>query len=131
MSNAGNKRKLGCISFGYIFFVQAKKSNSPRGEIKCRNKALAHPKSYRLELQRLCITHSTQSASFGNQRKITRRVAKEIAQKNSNSLTKTEIHYLSSANDLLTFLRLDPQLISKHENADSLFGIIARWLTNN
>jgi hypothetical protein len=35
MSNAGNKRKLGCISFGYIFFVQAKKSNSPRGEIKC------------------------------------------------------------------------------------------------
>jgi hypothetical protein len=31
-SNAGNKRKLGCISFGYIFFVQAKKSNSPRGE---------------------------------------------------------------------------------------------------
>jgi len=27
-SNAGNKRKLGCISFGYLFFVQAKKSNS-------------------------------------------------------------------------------------------------------
>jgi hypothetical protein len=22
------KRKLGCISFGYLFFVQAKKSNS-------------------------------------------------------------------------------------------------------
>jgi hypothetical protein len=26
------KRKLGCISFGYLFFVQAKKSNSPKGE---------------------------------------------------------------------------------------------------
>jgi hypothetical protein len=32
MSNAGNKRMLGCISFGYVFFGQAKKSNSPRGE---------------------------------------------------------------------------------------------------
>jgi hypothetical protein len=58
-------------------------------------------------------------------------VAKEIAQKNSNSLPKTEVPYLSSVNDLLTFLHLDPQLISKHENADWLFGIIARWLTNN
>jgi|GEM_PF-5870431 hypothetical protein len=28
-SSAGNKRKLGCISFGYLFFGQAKKSNSP------------------------------------------------------------------------------------------------------
>ncbi|WP_292821767.1 hypothetical protein, partial [Methylophilus sp.] len=27
-SNAGIKRKLGCISFGYLFFGQAKKSNS-------------------------------------------------------------------------------------------------------
>jgi hypothetical protein len=42
MSNAGNKRKLGCISFGYIFFVQAKKSNSPRGEKQRPN----HPKNY-------------------------------------------------------------------------------------
>ena len=33
-SNAGNKRKLRCISFGYLFFVQAKKSNSPKGEKK-------------------------------------------------------------------------------------------------
>jgi hypothetical protein len=33
-SNAGKKRMLGCISFGYVFFGQAKKSNSPRGEIK-------------------------------------------------------------------------------------------------
>jgi hypothetical protein len=32
MSNAGIKRKLGCISFGYLFFGQAKKSNSPTGE---------------------------------------------------------------------------------------------------
>jgi hypothetical protein len=51
-SNAGKKRKLGCISFGYIFFVQAKKSNSPRGEIKCLNKSPNHPKKYRLELHR-------------------------------------------------------------------------------
>jgi len=29
-SSTGIKRKLGCISFGYLFFVQAKKSNSPR-----------------------------------------------------------------------------------------------------
>jgi len=27
-SSAGNKRKLGCISFGYLFFGQANKSNS-------------------------------------------------------------------------------------------------------
>jgi hypothetical protein len=31
-SSARKKRKLGCISFGYLFFVQAKKSNSPKGE---------------------------------------------------------------------------------------------------
>ena len=30
-SSARKKRKLGCISFGYLFFVQAKKSNSPKG----------------------------------------------------------------------------------------------------
>jgi len=30
-SSAGNKRRLGCISFGYLFFVQAKKSDSPKG----------------------------------------------------------------------------------------------------
>ena len=29
-SSTGNKRKLGCISFGYLFFGQAKKSNSPK-----------------------------------------------------------------------------------------------------
>jgi hypothetical protein len=32
VSNAGNKRKLGALSFGYFIFVQAKKSNSPTGE---------------------------------------------------------------------------------------------------
>jgi hypothetical protein len=76
MSNAGNKRKLGCISFGYIFFVQAKKSNSPRGEIKCRNRAPNHPKKYQLELHSKCITPAASYASFGKQRKVTHLEAK-------------------------------------------------------
>ncbi|MGQ3091533.1 MAG: hypothetical protein ACT6QZ_11620, partial [Methylophilus sp.] len=51
---AGRKRKLGCISFGYIFFGQAKKSNSPTGEKQRSN----HPKKYQLELHSKHITRS-------------------------------------------------------------------------
>ncbi|MGQ2965373.1 MAG: hypothetical protein ACT6QZ_08540, partial [Methylophilus sp.] len=55
------------LSFGYLSFGQAKESNSPRGEIKCRNRAQSYPKNYLITTSSKCITRSGSSAICGKQ----------------------------------------------------------------